>query len=128
MSLLELQNLLKSLKVDKSTAYRLLQTLQARHFVRQIETGQYRLGPKCIQLGSLALKSINIRIQARPFLEELAARTGQTVHLATLVGDRAIYVGRVQGNSVITISTEVGMEAPGHCAASGKALLAYLPA
>lgn len=115
------------LDVDKSTAYRLLQTLQARQYVRQVETGQYRLGSKCIQLGSQALKTIDVRAQARPFLEELADQTGQTVHLATMVGDRAVYVGRVQGRSVITISTEVGMEAPGHCSASGKALFAYLP-
>lgn len=117
----------EALDVDKSTAYRLLQTLQARQYVRQVEMGQYRLGSKCIQLGSLALKTIDVRTLAGPFLEELADQTGQTVHLATMVGDRAIYVSRVQGRSVITISTEVGMEAPGHCSASGKALFAYLP-
>ena len=114
------------LKVDKSTAYRLLHTLQARGYVSQVETRRYRLGSKCIELGSLALKTIDMRMQARPFLEELADQTGQTIHLAVLSNIEAIYVDMVQGSSVITISTDVGMEAPGHCTASGKALFAHL--
>lgn len=115
-----------ALKVDKSTAYRLLYTLQARGYVSQVETRKYQLGSKCIELGSLALKTIDMRMQARPFLEELAEQTGQTIHLAVLSSIEAIYVDRVQGSSVIAISTDIGMEAPGHCTASGKALFAHL--
>ena len=115
------------LEVDKSTAYRLLRTLQARQFVNQVETGHYQLGSKCVQLGSLALKTIDVRTQARPFLKELANQTGQTVHLATLANGRAIYVDKVKGKSVITVSTDVGMEVPAHCTASGKANFAFLP-
>ncbi len=115
------------LKVDKSTAYRLLYTLQARGYVNQVETRKYKLGCECIHLGSLALKAIDLRAQARPFLEELADRTGQTVHLAVLSGSDAIYVDKVQGSSIIAISTSVGMESPRHCTASGKAIFAHLP-
>lgn len=116
-----------ALKVDKSTAYRLLHTLQCRGYVHQVETRKYRLGYQCIRLGSLALKAIDLLTQARPFLEELADQTGQTVHLAVLSDGDPIYVDRIQGRSIITVSTNVGREALRHCTASGKAISAYLP-
>jgi DNA-binding IclR family transcriptional regulator len=113
------------LEVDKSTAYRLLLTLQARGYVQQLDTKKYRLGCRCIHLGSAALNAIDIRAEAATYLEELAQRTGKTVHFTVLAGDEGIYVDRVQGQSVIAISTQVGSEAPMHCTASGKAILAF---
>jgi DNA-binding IclR family transcriptional regulator len=117
----------KTLEVDKSTAYRLLFTLQARGYARQVQDKKYWLGSTCLQLGSLAVKAVDVRVQARRFLEELAARTEQTVHLAVLFGDEAIYVDRIHGSSVVSISTNVGADAVGHCTASGKAIFAHIP-
>jgi DNA-binding IclR family transcriptional regulator len=116
-----------ALGVDKSTAYRLLSTMLARGYVEQLDTKKYRLGTRCIHLGSVALNNVDTRAEAAPFLEELAQRTGKTVHLAIPTDNEAIYVDRVQGRSVIAISTSVGSEAPMHCTATGKAILARLP-
>ena len=117
----------RELDVDKSTAYRLLTTLQGREFVEQLDTKKYRLGLKCIELGYVAQEALDVRQHARPVLEELAADIGQTIHLAVLSGDEASYVDRVYGNSVITIMTTMGKRAPAHCTATGKAIFAHLP-
>jgi IclR family acetate operon transcriptional repressor len=115
------------LEVDKSTAYRLLCTLHSRGYVEQLETKKYRLGLRCVHLGAVTLNAIDTRAEAAPFMEELAKRTGKTVHLAVLAGEEAIIADRVQGHSIISISTSVGSEAPLHSTASGKAILANLP-
>jgi IclR family acetate operon transcriptional repressor len=115
------------LRVDKSTAYRLLCTLQNRGYVEQLETKKYRLGLRCVHLGAVTLDAIDTRAEAAPFMEELARRTGKTVHLAILAGEEAIIADKVQGHSIISISTSVGSEAPLHSTASGKAILASLP-
>ena len=60
------------LEVDKSTAYRLLLTLQSRGYVQQLDTKKYRLGYRCIHLGSAALNVIDIRAEAAAY----AQRTG----------------------------------------------------
>ena len=93
------------LEVDKSTAYRLLCTLQGRGYVEQLETKKYRLGLRCIHIGAVTLNAIDTRVEAAPFLAELARRTGKTVHLAVLAGEEAIIADKVQGHSIISIST-----------------------
>lgn len=115
------------LEVDRSTVYRLMRTLEARQFVQQHESGRYQLGSKCIKLGTLALEYSNLPSRAKPFLEELAERSGYTVHLAILRNDRAIYVDKVQGKSILAVSTVIGGEAPMHCTASGKSFAAFMP-
>lgn len=117
----------RRLGVDKSTGYRLLVTLRARDYVRQVDGRKYLLGPRCIYVGQAATKTIAVHRLARPVLQELADRTGQTVHLAVWTGTQAVYVDRVQGSSVISISASAGTEVPGHATASGKAIIAYLP-
>jgi DNA-binding IclR family transcriptional regulator len=117
----------EQLGVDRSTAYRLLRTLEARHFVHQRGSGGYQLGSKCIELGNLAMELMDVRTRARSFLQEMADRSGYTVHLAVLTDNRPIYVDKVQGKSILTVSTVIGREAPLHCTASGKCLAAFSP-
>jgi len=119
--------LAQKLKVDKSTAHRLLGTLLERKFVKQDEHRRYHLSYKPIQIGILQLNRIELRVRARPFLGDLVARTGETAHLAMRIQDRVIYVDREESPNMVTVATHVGGEAPPHCTATGKALMAFLP-
>jgi len=116
------------LGVDKSTAYRLLSTLAARGYVEQEqEAKKYNLGLKIIELSSKVLDKIELRKEAKPFMKELMQKSGETVHLAILSQGNIVYIDQEESSSMISVNTEVGRQAPGHCTAIGKVLWAWLP-
>ena len=65
---------------------------------------------------------------ARPFIKELSANSGETVHLVQLDGINATYIDKVEAsqNSVRMISM-VGKSIPLYCSGVGKAILADMP-
>ena len=85
------------LEVHKSTALRILQTLEAARFVRKTGAGTYVFGSGLIELSELALGSMDLRQHASRLLRELQRSTGHTVHLAQLTGDEVIYIDKVPG-------------------------------
>jgi DNA-binding IclR family transcriptional regulator len=114
--------------VHKSTVHRLTLTLERHGYVeRNPQTGQYRLGLRLFDLGTLAVARFNIRDRARPHLEKLMYNAGETVHLCVLDGGEVLYLDKVEPNRSVRLSSTVGHRTPAHCTAVGKAMLAYLP-
>ena len=64
---------------------------------------------------------------ARPVLEALSARSGETVVFARRSGDQVVYVDVIESSHKIRYAAEAGEFFPLHCSASGKAILASLP-
>ncbi len=119
--------LARQLDLNKSTTFRLLATLVSLGYVTQDrETGKYRLGLHLVELGALALDRIDLRTEARPFLADLADRTGETVHLAILDRNQVVYIEKFESKQTLTMKSRVGAHAPAHCTGVGKALLAFL--
>lgn len=126
---LALTDLSLRLGLHKSTVHRLLKTLQAGGFVDQDhKSGRYRLGLRLFELGSIVLNTLEVRARARPFLEALQQRTGETVHLAILDEGQVVYLDKLDGSKAVQMYSRVGRRAPAHCTGLGKALLAFLPA
>lgn len=116
------------LGVDRSTAYRLVSTLAERGFVEQdSETKKYVLGPKLLQLSGALLKRLEVRQRAKPFLRELSLRTGESSHLTGVTSSGVVYIDTEASQARIAVRTDIGMEAPIHCTATGKSVAAYLP-
>ncbi len=90
--------------------------------------GRYRLGPAAFTLAMAALANRELPDLARPFLEELAAKSGETALLATLAGDApaAVYIAKVESQNPIRYTARIGERRPLYCSAIGKLLLAYL--
>jgi IclR family transcriptional regulator, acetate operon repressor len=63
---------------------------------------------------------------ARPHLERIAARLGETVNLAMLDHERAVYVAQASSTHSMRMFTEVGRRVHLHCTGVGKMLLAGL--
>lgn len=125
---LRLTELSRRLSLHKSTTHRLLSSLIQRKYVDQDpETGKYRLGLKVFEIGSLVFNKMELRVEARPFLEELMQKTLETVHLVILDEGQAIYIDKVESPQKIRMYSEIGKRTPLHCTSVGKALLAYLP-
>jgi IclR family transcriptional regulator, acetate operon repressor len=108
-----------------STIHRLVRTLVARGYVRQLPSRRYVLGPRLIHLGESSSRTIGSWARAR--LEDLVDGTGETANMAMLDGDRVVYVAQVPSRHSMRMFTEVGRRVHLHCTGVGKALLAQLP-
>ncbi|WP_299959017.1 IclR family transcriptional regulator [uncultured Modestobacter sp.] len=117
------------LGVHKSTASRLLSTLEARGMVEQErERGTYRLGFGLVRLAGAGAAQLDLTRVAREACERLSAELGETVNLAVLDGDAAVNVSQVHGAASVGVLDWVGRRTPLHATSSGKALLAHAPA
>jgi DNA-binding IclR family transcriptional regulator len=119
--------LARKLGLHKSTASRLLATLQKRGLVEQDdETGKYRLGIVVIRLAERAERTLDLRSIAMPELERLARLTHETTGLGVLDGDQLLTVAQADGPNLVAVGDWTGRTVPLHCVASGKVLMAAL--
>jgi IclR family KDG regulon transcriptional repressor len=118
----------KRLGLHKNNVFRLLATLEHRGYIEQNRaTENYRLGPKTLQIGSIFIEQRECRRQARPILENLMARSGETTVVAVLRADQVIYMDSVETNRTVRAVSRIGAMLPAYCTAVGKAQLAALP-
>lgn len=117
-----------TLEVHKSTALRLLRTLEAERFVRKDTEHRYHLGSALFSLGTSALEHHSVRDAALPHLHELSTTTGgQTVHMAVLENAEPVYIAKVESTHAVRMYSRVGLAAPLHATAVGKVLASELP-
>ncbi|WP_157254265.1 IclR family transcriptional regulator [Nonomuraea typhae] len=107
------------------TIHRIMRTLMASGYVRQLPSRGYALGPRLIRLGETA--SGMFATWARPILADLVDVVGETANMAVMEADRAVYVAQVPSTHSVRMFTEVGRRVYLHCTGVGKALLAQLP-
>jgi IclR family transcriptional regulator, KDG regulon repressor len=113
--------------LHKSTAHRILMALQHNGFVEQdAASGRYHLGLQLVKLGEHAVQRLDVRMVARPFLEELATQTKETVHLAVMDGDQVVMLDRVDGPHALGAPSLPGRLFPAYCTSLGKAMLSGL--
>lgn len=123
-----LPELVAAAGLNKTTAFRLLSVLAAEGLVARVEEGAaWRLGPEAIALGARALRSSDLRAAGRPFLEELARRSGETATVETLAGADVLILDEVRGRGSLLGAPSVGTRWPAHATSTGKVLLAGLP-
>jgi DNA-binding IclR family transcriptional regulator len=107
-----------------STAFRILGSMTENGFVERDQAGKYRLGSKLLQLGSRMHSKIDLRAEAKPVLEALRDRLGETVNLTVREGDEVVYIEKATPNRMMHVQQLVGSRAPLHVTAVGKMMLA----
>jgi len=111
---------------SKSTIYRFLSTLKSLGYVRQNrKSGKYTLTYKLFEISSKAIEHDDTIAAARPVLEKLASETGESIHLAVLERNSAVYIDNIDSAYNLRMFSHVGRSVPAHCTALGKALLAF---
>ena len=116
------------LNIHKSTAFRLLATLEKRGFVMQeAERGKYRLGFNLLHLASSITADLDLIKIAKPFCKSLSEKTQETVNLGVLENDSVLNIDQVIGSSNIVSHNWVGHKNPLNCTSTGKAIMAFLP-
>ncbi len=114
--------------VHKSTAFRLISTLERHGLVEQAgDRGKYRLGIGLLRLAGATTARLDVVQEARPICKTLAADTGETVNIAVLSGSSALYLDQIAGSSAIQPHNWVGQHIPLHATSNGKVLLSGVP-
>ena len=111
--------------VNASTVSRLLATLASSGYVDQAANGRYRLGIRFVQLGNAVVDRLDLRELARPELERLVERVGETATLSVGGGHEAVTVDFVQSPSSVQGVAQLGRPSVAHATATGKVLLAF---
>lgn len=119
-----LSELSASTELPLPTIHRLLRTLVALGYIRQLPSRRYALGPRLIRLGDGATKQLGA--MAMPQLDTLVRELGETANMAVLDTDMVIYIAQVPSPHSMRMFTEVGRRAHTHDTGVGKALLAQL--
>lgn len=123
------QSLAKSLDVDRTTAYRILNTLAAHGFVlRDPLDDQYVINArKVFSFAHAITGKLHFPTLATPYLDKLRRKTGEAASLAVLQDVEVIYVNHVPSEEAITVAPMLGLRRPVYVSAVGKAIWAYLP-
>ncbi len=109
----------------RPTARRLLLTLEELGYVR-VADGAYALTPRVLRLGTAYVGALGLWDVARPHLEDLVGRTGESSSMAQLDGSDIVYVARVSVPKIIALRVEIGTRFPVAQTSQGKVLLAAL--
>jgi DNA-binding IclR family transcriptional regulator len=113
--------------VHKSTAFRLVSTLESHRLVEQAgDRGRYALGVGLLRLAGATTARLDLVQESRPVCRQLAADTGETVNLTVLAEHSALYLDQVAGSSALQSHNWVGQHIPLHATSNGKVLLSEL--
>jgi IclR family acetate operon transcriptional repressor len=121
-----LARLSEAVGLPKSSTFRYLNTLESRGYVESgAAPGTYRLGMRFVPSHQRRLQVLGER--ARPVMQRLRDRFGETVNLAVLDGNRIVYVEILESARTMRLAARVGDRVPVHSSALGKAICATLP-
>jgi DNA-binding IclR family transcriptional regulator len=113
--------------LSRTTAHRLLTSLDAHGLLEYVGGRGYRLGPRLLKLAALSLQEPSLRDIAHPALERLAAATGESaqLYMTSLVG--RVCVDAVESSSELRTFVPIGEELPLWAGSAGKVFLAAMP-
>jgi len=117
----------KEMEIARSTAHRVLSTLQNRGLVSLPASGRgYVAGPALVEIARPRTLDPDLRRWLRPMLEEAARRCDETVHTAVLLGSQLLLVDGREAERAITIRLRAGLIRPAYATSAGKLLLSRL--
>ncbi|MCS5732943.1 IclR family transcriptional regulator [Herbiconiux daphne] len=118
-----------ALELPRSSVYKLLGVLEQHGFVLHFpELRRYGVGIAAFELSSGYSRQAPLARLGSPILATLVDKIGESAHLAVLHGRDVLYIVEERAPRRPALVTDVGVRLPSHLTASGRALLAALPA
>ena len=112
--------------LTRAGARRFLLTLTATGYATQ--SGRlFSLSPRLLTVARTWLGGASLWTFAAPILREVAGQFNEACNAAVLSGEDVVYVARVPGRRILSVSLDVGTRLPAHCTSMGRVLLAGLP-
>jgi DNA-binding IclR family transcriptional regulator len=124
-----LERLATALELPRSTAYHLVNAMIEQGFVTHIpEERRYCLGVAAFEVGIGYARQAPLQRIAHRHLAALVDRIGHSAHLAVPHGREVLYVLEERAPGQAPLVTDVGVRLPAHLTASGRAIMAAMPA
>lgn len=117
----------QQLNLPVGSVHRLLIELEAEKVVERNAEGSWQLAYRLLEIVDLQLDGVEIPRLARPFCENMAEVTRETVNLNLLTGGACVCIDKVRGSDGMQLDLRIGSRAPLYCGGSAKAMLAFLP-
>lgn len=126
LTLTEISN---TLGIPKTSTFDIVATLMDRNVLeyenRSFKTIQLGLG--LFEMTLFALGKKDLHQVARPYLDQIREKTGETVYLAAENNGEVVYLEKAEGSAAIRYSADLGTRLPLYCTGLGKAILAAYP-
>lgn len=119
-----LKDAVKALRLNKTTAFRILRVLESHNLAARNGDSTFVLGSRLLWWETCYRRDFKLLDVVRPYLEKVRDRTSETVIFSILVGDRTVIVNQAISPHVTSSRYDLGAAAPLHAGATGKAILA----
>ena len=115
--------------IERPTGHRILQALVGEGLLRQNEVSKrYYLGSQIYEMGLVATPRFDIRDLCHPFLQHIAATTGDSTFLTARAGFDCVCLDRVEGQFPIRVFIiEVGLRRPLNVGGGAISIMSCLP-
>jgi DNA-binding IclR family transcriptional regulator len=121
-------DLSERLLMDKATVHRLVNTIKNAGYVSQNpENKKYSNSLKLLAMGNRVMGKSGVKHIARPLMEELSEKTGETINLGICIDNKIVYLDKLESSSTIKVDLGIGVSVPIFCSGMGKAILAFTP-
>jgi IclR family transcriptional regulator, KDG regulon repressor len=122
-----LSDIAQVVDLHKATAHRIVTTLANYGYLERASDGQkYRLGLQLTDLGFKAIRRLDLRREALPFMKLATQQLEEACDLSIFDRGDVFYIEFVQGPHTLAVTAGVGQRLPSYCTASGKLFLAQL--
>lgn len=125
---MSMARLATDLSLPRSSVHGLCNTLLSLGYLRRQGDGHLQIGPRVMSLAEAFLAGTDVTREFDALWQHGHALPEETVLLSVLDGRDVVYLAARNGSRPLGLGFTVGMRLPAHLAATGKAMLAWLPA
>jgi DNA-binding IclR family transcriptional regulator len=113
--------------LPKTTIFRILKTFESAGFFKyDSKHEKYCLGLRFLELGGLVYSSLSVRKAAEPYMDNLSNSLKATILLGVIKDDQLLYIDKREMDSIIRITSHIGLKRPPYFGMLGMILLAYM--
>lgn len=122
-----LSEIKKKTGLPKTTVFRILKTFEnAGFFKYDPDQEKYSLGLRFLELGGLVYSSLSVRKTAAPYMDALSNNLKATILLGVMKDDQLLYIDKREMDSIIRVTSHIGLKRPPYFGMLGMTLLAYM--
>ena len=111
--------------LTRAGARRFLLTLVASGYATQ-DGRMFSLSPRLLTVARTWLGGGSLWSFAAPIMRTVAAQLNEACSAAILSGQDVVYVARIPGRRILSVSLDIGTRLPAYCTSMGRMLLAGL--
>jgi IclR family KDG regulon transcriptional repressor len=124
-----ISDLSKKLGLSKSKAYRYIETLKKRDYIKSTNTerkhhSKYKAGFSAYETSCKLISSMDLHKEAKPIMENLVREIHETVYLVIVKNEKVLYLDKVETSQKVNTSSFIGVQLPIDSSAAGTVLLA----